>query len=147
NQQKPKPYWLLLLVPLLALGVLAYRKLRKPKEEITIESSAVVEKEFDYNAEARKLLMKSKRMFERGEYKEAYALAAQALRLYLSYKHDLKKELTNYEVIEFLKKQKLPYKEAKECFDLCTLVEFAKYKPKKEDYNRIVSIVEAFLGP
>jgi len=60
------------------------------------------------------------------------------LRLFLSYENRLNKEITNDEIINFLREHKKEYKEAKECFDLCSLVEFAKYKANKEDFDRII---------
>ncbi|NIA04299.1 MAG: hypothetical protein GWP09_03025, partial [Nitrospiraceae bacterium] len=133
NKKKQTKIILSFVLILIALTIfLAYliytKKHRKEKILPKSESSAKPEKPFDYRSEALSLISKSKELFKQKEYKEAYALAAQGLRLYLRYKNNLKKELTNDEIIEYLKKHKLNYKDAKRCFDLCSLVEFAKYE-------------------
>ena len=138
-QKEKKNYWLILLL-ILFLAVLvyiAYRKIsKKTSEEVIVKKS--ISSPFDYKAESSALLKKSKQLFEKKEYKDAYMLAGQSLRLYLSYKNNLEKEITNDEIIEHLRKHKKSFKEAKACFDLCSLVEFAKYQANKEDFNKII---------
>ncbi|NIA04107.1 MAG: hypothetical protein GWP09_02035, partial [Nitrospiraceae bacterium] len=46
---------------------------------------------------------------------------------------------------EYLKKHKLNYKDAKRCFDLCSLVEFAKYEANEKDFNQIISYAEKVI--
>lgn len=72
------------------------------------------------------------------KYKDAYGTGGQALGLFLSYENQLNKEVTNDEIINFLREHKKEYKEAKECFDLCSLVEFAKYEANKNDFDEII---------
>lgn len=143
NDKKIKNYWWILpLILLLAvLGYLAYRKLSKKEmsKEATIKKE--IEKPFDYKKESLAMLEKAKQLFDKKEYKDAYMLAGQSLRLYLSYKNNLKKETTNDEIIEHLKKHKNAFQEAKECFDLCSLVEFAKYQANKKDFNKIIKYI------
>lgn len=135
--------WLLLIIPLLFIAYLLYKRYAKnPEAE---EKQDITEKPFDYVAESNKLLEKSKKLFENKNYKDAYGTAAQATRLFLSYKNNLKKELTNDDIIEHLRKHKKQYKEAKECFDLCSLVEFAKYEANKKDFSKIIRICEKII--
>ena len=139
NEKEHKNYWWILLVLFLLgiVGYFMYKKFsKKPKEEI-IEKK-IIEKPFDYKAESLEMLERAKGLFKKEQYKEAYMVAGQSLRLYLSYKNDLKKEITNDEIIEHLRKHKKPFKDSKECFDLCSLVEFAKYQANKKDFDRIV---------
>ncbi|MEX0569553.1 MAG: hypothetical protein Q6363_010430 [Candidatus Njordarchaeota archaeon] len=141
-EKQKKDYWWILLVLLVllllaALGYFAYKrfsKKSKPEREVKKKS----EKPFDYRSESIRLIEKSKSLFEQKRYKDAYGTAAQGLRLFLSYENRLNKETTNDEIINFLREHKKEYKEAKECFDLCSLVEFARYKANKEDFDRII---------
>lgn len=142
GKEKKNYWWIISILILIALVVyFAYKKYRKkPEPEPIVERK--IEKPYDYKIESLKLLEKSKKQFASKEYKDAYGTAGQALRLFLSYENKLNKEITNDEIIDYLRNHKKSYKEIKECFDLCSLVEFAKYEANKKDYDKIVKIVE-----
>jgi hypothetical protein len=105
-----------------------------------------IKKPFDYKIEAKRLLIDAERLYKQGKHKLAYGKAGQSLRLYLSYEHGLKKEITNDDILRFLKNKQYPYTEIKQCFDVCSLVEFAKYKGKNEDFHQIHSIVQSIIS-
>ena len=92
------------------------------------------------------MLEKSKEQFDLKEYKDAYGTAGQALRIFLSYENKLNKEITNDEIINYLRNHKKSYKEIKECFDLCSLVEFAKYEANNKDFEKIVKMVKKVIS-
>lgn len=124
--EKEKNYWwwlLLLLLPLLLL----FKK--KKKEEFNQPSKP--KKIFDYKKESKKILERAKTEYKKGNKKEGYSLANSALRLYLAYRNNLEKELTNDELINSLKTKKLPWKEIKEICNKCEMIEFAKGKDKE----------------
>ncbi len=50
--------------------------------------------------------------------------------------------MTNDEIIKQLKKTGHTNGGVKECFDLCSLVEFAKYQANREDFDKIMEIAE-----
>ncbi len=137
RQRNGKKHLWLLLIPAAIAAAYFLRRKKNPaeKEEIT-------EKPFDYLAESRRMVDEAKKLFDAGEYKDAYGKAAQALRLYLSYENGLAEEMTSYEIIKHIKKGR---KEIKECFDLCSLVEFAKYEANRKDFDRITSIAERII--
>jgi hypothetical protein len=97
-------------------------------------------KPFDYKKEAEKLLREAEKLFYKKLYKDAYGVAGQALRLYLSFKYGIKKEITNDYIIKYLKQNDKKFNDIKKCFDLCSLVEFAKYKIDKNDFDEIIKI-------
>ena len=144
GEKEKKNYWwiipLLLLVGL--ISYFAYKRIHKKPEAEQKHIEQKIEKPFDYKKESLKLLEKSKKQFASKEYKDAYGTAGQALRLFLSYENKLNKEITNDEIIDFIKTHKRNYKEIKECFDLCSLVEFAKYEANEKDFEKIVKVVE-----
>lgn len=147
NEKETKNYWwiLLLIVLFTALGYFVYKKLYKKENKTDKRPVDVEEKFFDYKKESKKLLEKSQELFNKKEYKDAYGTAGQALRLYLSYENNLNKEITNDEIITHLKKHKKEHQRIKECFDLCSLVEFAKYEANKKDFDKIIKETEKII--
>lgn len=140
EKDKQNYWWILLILLLLAVfGYFAYKRLNnKPRQETDVVEKKK-EKPFDYKSESIKLLEESKKLFGQKQYKDAYGTAGQALRLFLSYENKLNKEITNDEIINYLRYHKQGFKEAKECFDLCSLVEFAKYEANKKDFDKIIN--------
>jgi hypothetical protein len=137
-------WWLALAF--LVLGALActlyirfYKK--KPVEEKTYHSV----KPIDFIKEARRMLEESKQLFRQKKEKDAYGKAAESLRFYYSYKLEQKTELTNYELIKMLKKNKVSFQDTQKCLNLCSLVEFAKYVANQQDFDEIVSIAEKVI--
>ena len=135
------------LAGVLLVGYYLYRKYyKKPKKTENTEKKIIHEKYFNYRKESWKLLEEAKILFRNGNYKDAYEKASQSLRLYLGYEHNLKKEVTNDEIIRFLKNKNINISKIKECFDLCSLVEFAKYKANKKDFEKIIRIIEGIFN-
>ena len=119
-----------------------YKRYYKKSSESHIALESKKKEPFNYITEANKLLNEAKKLFEKKKYKDAYSKSGQSLRLFLSYYYGLKKELTNDEIIRFLKNKKTSYQEIKECLDLCNLVEFAKYEANKKDFDKITQIIK-----
>jgi|TARA_Y100000310_G_scaffold244826_1_gene249729 hypothetical protein len=133
-------FFIFLLILSCGLGYFLYNKYyRKQIEDETGNNKA---KNFNYTKESKKILERSRKLFLEKEYKNAYTLVAQSLRLFLSYKNNLKKEITNDEVLQFLRDEKKDYKEIKKCFDISSLVGFAKYKANKKDFDTIFNIAQ-----
>lgn len=156
NLEKPEKdnsndYFLIIFLLILALciiaGYLFYNKYLKKitKMEKSKENQVVEKIEFDYKKESKKLLNQAKKLFGEQRFKDAYEKAGQSLRIYLSYKNGLKKETTNDEIIRYMKNKNKDIGRIKECFDLCSMVEFAKYKPNKKDFNKIVEITQQMI--
>ena len=151
QNDKKNNFWKILLwgLIIIVLGYFAYKKLMvkfRKKKTIEPESPSKPVKPFDHKKEALSMLERSKELFAGKDYKEAYGRAGQALRLYLSYENHLRKEVTNDEIIDYLRKHKKSHLDAKECFDLCSLVEFAKYEANKKDFDKILKYAEKIIG-
>lgn len=143
NKEESFPFLLIVIFVLVGLAsYFLYKKFKKNNEKVEEEKEQNQEIPFDYKKESKQLLALSKKAFEEKQHKDAYGLAAQSLRTYLSYENKLNKETTNDEIIFYLRKHKKSYQKIKECFDLCSLVEFAKYKANKKDFTKIVKEVE-----
>lgn len=142
--EKDKNYFssILFLFAILGIGYYLYTKYFVKKDEIVSGDGFIMqENPFDYVFEAKKLLSDAKADFEKQMYKNAYGKAGQSLRLYLSYKNGLNKEITNDDIVRYMMFKKKEYKPYKECFDLCSMVEFAKYQPNSEDFGKITNFV------
>ena len=127
------------------VGIYLYYRYFKQNNKIDSFQRQVT-KPFNYKKEAARLLSEAERLYQLGKYKEAYGKAGQSLRLYLSYKHGLRKEITNSDILNFLKNKQHPYQEIKHCFCICSLVEFAKFKTNESDFKRIYSTVRSIIA-
>jgi hypothetical protein len=131
--------WGLLVLP---VALVSYFFLKRKRKIISIDDPIKPVKKYNYRREALGLLKKSENEFSDGNFKDAYGFANQAIRLYLCYKNGLNKELTNYEILKNI--DNLP-KDTKNIFDLCCLVEFAKYKPNKKDFGEIIGFARVLI--
>lgn len=150
EQEKNNDYgwlWVFLLILCCAaiISYFIYKKYRKKIENISPIKESHIVTPFDYTTESKRLLDESIKLFEDKKYKDAYCKAGQALRLYYAYKNNLNKEVSNDELISFFRKNKSDYKDIKGFFDNCSLVEFAKYKANKEDFDKIISFAKKVL--
>lgn len=138
------PIYFIGILIALVLAYLAYSKYsgKKVQETSTEVDAPLQEENFDFKAEAKKLLEKAISLNQQNNPKDAYGTAAQALRLYLSYKNGLRKETTNSELISYLKSKGIKYEEFDQCLKLCNLVEFAKYMPEDSEFERIINTIK-----
>ncbi|MBS3749537.1 MAG: hypothetical protein KGY67_07555 [Candidatus Thermoplasmatota archaeon] len=135
-----------LFVFVLVIVLFIYLKYGKNKDEESVDSKKIMKKPFDYKKEAKRLLIAAERLYKQGDHKMAYAKAGQSLRLYLSYEYGLKKEVTNEDILHFLKDKRFPYDEITQCFEMCSLVEFAKYTGSDHDFKQVYSTVRSIVS-
>ncbi len=140
--------WLLVAAALLA-AVLVYRRYFMKKAAPAEMVAHAVGKPFDFRKEAVRMIESARELFDSGRRKDAYARVSEGVRLY--YKHALhsgKEELTSTDVLKMLKrgKEKTIFSDAKRCFELCDLVEFAKYAPNEKDFGQILEKARKLLG-
>ena len=149
--EKPNPdYSYLWPIPTILLasiaGFLLYKKI-KPKKKI--QSTQILEKisqkPFDYVLASNDLIKEAKKDFKEEKYKDAYGKISQAIRLFLSYSAELKKEITNEDILLHLTSEKYPVDDIKNCFRMSSLVEFAKYAPSEEDFVKMFSLAEKII--
>ncbi|MCK5594116.1 MAG: hypothetical protein KAI18_02630, partial [Candidatus Aenigmarchaeota archaeon] len=98
--------------------------------------------------DALKMLIDAERLFETGDMKEAYTKVSLAVRFY--FRHTVgsagSRELTSTEVIRLLKGEGYDgISEVKECFSMCDLVKFAKYKPNKKDFGKMIGLARKIV--
>ncbi|MFA6089222.1 MAG: hypothetical protein WC755_05130 [Candidatus Woesearchaeota archaeon] len=139
NDNNFRTYLIIVILLLLIAGFIFYKLTRPKKSQIMVVSEEKKERPFDFLYYCKHELDLAKRSFDSGDMKEAYAKCANALRVFYSYKFADKKEIVNYDAIVIAKKNKFKYELLKDTLNLCSLVEFAKYKPNKDDFNEILS--------
>jgi len=130
----------------LVLALALHRLLRKLSKKNLAPAKLDETGPFDYPAHAKRLLKKARRTYSKGNRREAYSIVSEALRLY--FKHVLKSpdELTDLEVVRMLERGDHAKTElTAECLNLCGLIKFARYKPGKEDFTRIIDLAERIV--
>jgi len=148
--EKPNPdYSYLWPIPIIILtgivGFLLYRKFKPKKMKPTSIQEKFPDKPFDYVFAASELIKDAKKDFKEEKYKDAYGKISQAIRLFLSHKAELKREITNEEILLHLTSAKYPVEDIRNCFRLSSLVEFAKYTPNEEDFVKMFSLAEKII--
>lgn len=124
-----------------------YKKFSKKQINVSDHKPTVLHTQpFDYISESKKLIAKSQNYYANKEYKDAFAAAGQAIRLFLRYEIGLKKELTNDELVQHIQNSNFPVDEIKECLGISNLVEFAKSPAREDDYKKIISLFERLLN-
>lgn len=138
--------WLYVVVILIiAISYVMYVRLRHKKKNSSPQASIIKQQPFDHVGVAEKLIKEGKENFEEKNYKDAYGKINQALRLFLSYELNLRKEVTNEEILELIQGDPYPVSDVKKCFRIASLVEFAKYTPNHDDFHTIASIADIIV--
>jgi hypothetical protein len=138
------PLYLIGILVALVLAYLVYNKYSGKKEQKTLveDNIPLPKANFDFREEAGKLIEKATALYEEKQFKDAYGTAAQALRLYLSYKYGLKKEVTNSELINYLKSKGVEYGKFDRYLQLSSLVEFAKHMPDDNEFEEMIKTIK-----
>jgi hypothetical protein len=112
------------------------------KKTFTINDSSPIPKlkSFEHIIESKKLISQAQQYHDKGEYKEAFGTAGKAIRLFLSYDADLKREITSEELIRLIQKHNYPIDTIRECLKITDLVEFAKSNATEDDFKKIISL-------
>jgi len=150
--EKPnQDYFYLWPIPVIVLagllGFFAYKKIKIKKKRTVISIPKTrSEKSFDYVFASNRLIQKAKEDFKEQRQKEAYGEISQAIRLFLSYRAELKREITNEDILLHLTSDKYPIEDIKNCFKLSSLVEFAKYTPNQIDFDKMCLLAEKIIN-
>lgn len=132
-----------LLLILVLAGVYSYlRYVRRDVFDVELEVPVVV-KPINARKEAMKLIRKAERMYKSGKKRDAYTMVSSGVRLYFKYVICSEKdELTTSEIVRYVRGKELEgyVDDLRECFTLCDMVKFAKYKPNDKDFFRVVEL-------
>jgi hypothetical protein len=132
-------YLLLSIVSMTAaLGLVVYKRYHSKGKSVAAEKA--LDEPIDYRSIAESMLKEAQGLFDSGKEKDSYAKVSEAVRFYHMHAHSLNKELTNTDLVKYLKRNNLGYAKVQKCLSLCTLVEFAKYKPNRQDFATIMKL-------
>lgn len=133
-----------LLVTIFASVIVAYVIFRKRTKKYVVQSDhmsvSVQSRSQDHISESQKLMAESQKHYDKKKYKDAFAVAGQAIRLFLSYETELKKEITNEELFSHIENYDYPVEEVRQCLEISSLVEFAKLSATEDDYEKLISL-------
>ncbi len=149
DKYKSNLLWLLLMVLtviIVAILWIYYKKYMKKSKGILNDEMTEIKKPFDYIKEAKEMINKAEELFKNKREKDAYEKVSQAIRFYFSHALGIKRELMNSELMEILKREKIEkYNDVQKCLNLCSLVEFAKYKPNRNDFYEIIKLTRSII--
>jgi hypothetical protein len=131
-------FFAVIVLLLIIAAYLVYRKYN-PKKKPAEGTGAEDEKPIDYRKEAKKMLESARQLFSDGKEKDAYEMAGRAIRFYYTHKLGYKKELTNTQTIKHLRENKIPHTDVQKCLNMCGMVEFARYKANRKDFDEIMA--------
>jgi len=135
-----------LLLILILTGIYSYQRYLKRDVTGSTEITApTIIKPINARKEAMKLIKKAEKMYKSGKKREAYTTVSSGVRLY--FKHVIcseREEQTTSEIIKYAqKKENNNYiNDLRECFTLCDLVKFAKYKPNDKDFRTVLALAK-----
>jgi len=142
ENNKNENLWFILILILIATGIYYFKFRKRVAQPAALQGG---EFKKDYIREAREMLNAARDLFSKKREKDAYEKVSQAVRFYFSNKLNLKKEVTNYELLKVLERDDKG-KDVKRCLDLCALVEFAKYRANREDFDEIILSAERIIS-
>ena len=144
---KRSPWFILYIIVGALIGYYVWQKYLK-KEPMALVGVAPVKKKINHKKDALRMLASAEKMFASGRKKDAYEKVSYAIRFY--FKHELeseKKELTATDALNLIRGSgRWNQKEVKQFFDICNLVNFAKYEANKKDFEKILRIGAGVVG-
>jgi len=141
---------LLVLVAIMLSAVSIYLVIKKiyNKNKSLVDSSLTSKpKSSDYIIGSKKLMDEAVQHYDKGQYKEAFEIARKSLRFFLNGDADIKKEITNQELLQLIQNNiKYPLDDIRDCFKITDLVQFAKSEPTESDFKKIISLFEKLVN-
>jgi len=141
---------LLVLVAIILSAVSIYLVIKKiyNKNKSLVDSSLTSKpKSSDYIIGSKKLMDEAVQHYDKGQYKEAFEIARKSLRFFLNGDADIKKEITNQELLQLIQNNiKYPLDDIRDCFKITDLVQFAKSEPTESDFKKIISLLEKLVN-
>jgi hypothetical protein len=132
---------------LLAFFAYVLYKRHSKKKTVVRECASPVPVFTDYRFVAKRMLSEAEDLFSNSREKDAYEKVSQAVRFYYSFELGERKDITQTELLDLLKKKRNDkYPQVQKCLSLCGLVEFAKYKANKEDFSEIIEIAKQLFS-
>ncbi len=133
-------WWIICIIVLITVIALIMMVFYRKEYEISNEV-----KQEDYVERTKNMLLEAEKFFEEGKEKDAYSKISQAIRFYFINLLGLRREITNTELIYYLKKSGIDVEDVERCLNLCSYVEFARYRAKKKDFEEVLNTARRVL--
>lgn len=131
---------------LLVIAWALYRRYRREGTRAVIPARFTnLPDPFDHRKAARELLDRAGIAYTNHQYADAYGMAGQALRLFLSCENGARYERTNTELIAFLRSLNRDSQKIHEILDRCSDVEFAKGMAGEEEFPSMVAYIRSLV--
>jgi len=126
------------------IGLFVIKKFRN--KALPVEITVKQVSEFDYLKETKFLLESALTLYKSKQTKNAYERFSQSIRFYYSYKYNLKREVTTFEILEQIQKTSdSEYRVIYDCLALCGIIEFAKHHENENDFQTCLSLFSNIL--
>ena len=133
------------VVILIAAWVL-YRRFRRQGTPVTnLVPAAMPREPFDHRKAARDLLRKAEIAYGKQQYADACGLAGQALRLFISGENGVRHEMTNTELVAFLRSIPADSRTVQGILDRCTDVEFARGSLGTDEFSKMAASIRTLI--
>ena len=140
--------YLLYILAIAAIVIVSYllnKKIRERKKIAAKPTTLLEPEKFDYVLASKNLIEDAKNSFKEKRYKDAYEKASQSIRFFLSHDLNLNKEITNEDILLELANTEYPIDEISHCFEISSLVEFAKQVPDEGEFYKMVALAEDLI--
>lgn len=123
-----------------------YRRFRRPgAPNLRMVPPSAPREPFDHRKAARELLKQAEIAYGRQQYPDACGLAGQALRLFLSGENGAYREMTNMELLAFLRSINADTGTVRELLDRCSDVEFARGTLGADEFPRMAAAIRSLI--
>lgn len=137
---------IIIIVAVCAWYIWRRLKARKPVLPTAVPRPRKAPVPLDYRKEALRLLSEAEAAYHRDEFRDAYGLAGRAARVFLSYDHGDRRELTNAELISVLAVSGRPGADAiGTILERTSDVEFAKGMPDNSEFAAMVRQIRELI--
>ena len=135
---------LLLMIPAFtALAIFVYLMRKKfTDRKLAVEPMIQVSKpQIDFRELTHDMLNRAQSLFDNNKRKEAHEILSQAIRYYYSQNLGIYKEMTNFELLDVLRKTNAnEYSQVKSSLLLCGSVEYARYPSDDDEFKKALEI-------
>lgn len=122
-----------------------YRRHGKQVAGLPIHPATPLEP-FDHRKAALDLLALAESAFREKRFTDAYGMAGQALRLFLSWEYGARHEMTNEEMIAFLRLRNRDFRQVESVLDRCSDIEFAKGAIDEGEFFSLLEYIRGLIS-
>lgn len=138
-----------ILGAVIVIGIwIIIRRYRRPGKRMNVLPGypSIQKKPFDHRKAATDLLALAESAFREKRYTDAYGMAGQALRLFLSWEYGARHEMTNEEMIAFLRIRNRDYHQVQSILDRCSDIEFAKGATDEGEFFSMLEYIRRLIS-